>query len=297
MADKIKPDELEIEKIKLERLKVWVSVMKVLISVGIGTFGVAYINHTLQNKKLEGQMRTEEMNNLGKFLQHALNKDVDERMRFADYFAKLTISDKVRDRWKEYYQGLRDLKVEKETLIEKFGTATTEQKKVINRKLDKLRPQLESIPKEDDFVNFEKAQKLYGLGKNWKPTSYTENDFDLQHDDQVVYDKTTKLMWERSGSDAITFREAENYIDELKRTKFAGYSDWRLPTLGEAMTLLEKDKKNGNLYIDPKFDSEQIWIWTSDMYRASRAWVVYFNFGGCDFYGLGFSHHYVRAVR
>lgn len=64
------------------------------------------------------------------------------------------------------------------------------------------------------------------------------------------------------------------------------------------MSLMEPAKKNGDLYIDPVFDSTQIWIWTSDRYSVSIAWVVSFNFGYCnfvDFYSL--SHYYVRAVR
>ena len=58
-------------------------------------------------------------------------------------------------------------------------------------------------------------------------------------------------------------------------------------------------KKNINiLYIDPLFDSNQTWIWTSDPYSgaAGAQWVVNFYYGSCYIYYLDGSD-YVRAVR
>ncbi|MCH8128131.1 DUF1566 domain-containing protein [candidate division KSB1 bacterium] len=76
----------------------------------------------------------------------------------------------------------------------------------------------------------------------------------------------------------------------------ADFSDWRLPTLAEAMTLMEPVKKNEGLFIDSIFDPQQRWIWTSDKQSASGAWVVDFNFGGCTNYPLDDGND-VRAVR
>jgi len=90
--------------------------------------------------------------------------------------------------------------------------------------------------------------------------------------------------------------EKKKYVAQLNSDQFAGYNDWRLPTLEEAMSLIERTKKNGDLHIDPVFDKTQRWIWTSDLSSASRAWVVIFSYGICDdsyFYGT----YYVRAVR
>ena len=103
-------------------------------------------------------------------------------------------------------------------------------------------------------------------------------------------------MWERSGpADFKTFAGAQNYIENLNRHKFAGYSDWRLPTLEEAMSLMEPATNRG-LYIDAKFDAKQRWIWMSDIYSAGVEWVADFDLGSC--------HHrrvtdgsYVRVVR
>ncbi len=113
---------------------------------------------------------------------------------------------------------------------------------------------------------------------------------------KAVMDYATGLMWQQSGSSkSITYSDAENYIRELNAQRFAGYSDWRLPTLEEAMSLMEP-KKHGNLYIDPVFDRQQTWIWTADKESAGRAWRVYFLGGYCAHGVIGY-FLYVRAVR
>lgn len=107
-------------------------------------------------------------------------------------------------------------------------------------------------------------------------------------------------MWQQGGSaNKMKYEAAQKWIEDLNRKGYAGYSDWRLPTLEEAMSMMDPKQLNGDLYIDPKFDSRQRWIWTSDPYPGAAAqWVAYFDGGRCrnddlDFYDRG----YVRAVR
>ena len=118
--------------------------------------------------------------------------------------------------------------------------------------------------------------------------------------DKVVIDKATDLMWQQSGSeDSMGYKDAEHSIKKLNNEKFAGYSGWRLPTLEEAMSLMEQKEKNDDLYIDPVFDKHQRRIWTCDPVkdREARAWVVLFFSGGCRYdYPIGYGI-YVRAVR
>jgi len=124
------------------------------------------------------------------------------------------------------------------------------------------------------------------------------HDYEKQtlHGDKVVIDKTTGLMWQQSGSDDyITYAKARKYIDKLNTNSFAGFTDWRLPTLEEAMSLMAP-KQHGELYIDPIFDRKQSWIWTSDKYSAGAAWSVSFSHGNCGHDAL-VTNLYVRAVR
>jgi hypothetical protein len=94
----------------------------------------------------------------------------------------------------------------------------------------------------------------------------------------------------------MTYADAENYIRELNKKGVAGYNDWRLPTLEEAMSLMEPSEKHGDLYIDPVFDKTQRWIWTADKLRAGVAWVVSFGSGYCRSALVVYSFC-VRAVR
>lgn len=129
-----------------------------------------------------------------------------------------------------------------------------------------------------------------------RPQQYTENKFEVQKDGKVIYDKATGLMWQQSGSEKdMTYDETRNYIRQLNLEDFANYSDWRLPTLKEAITLLKPEKSNNGCFIDSVFDDKQSWIWTSTISGASRAWVVNFYYGNC--FNLEFFYNYVRAVR
>jgi hypothetical protein len=115
--------------------------------------------------------------------------------------------------------------------------------------------------------------------------------------DKVVFDEASGLMWQQGGSPkSMKFEAAKKWVADLNKKGYAGYHDWRLPTLEEAMSLIEPEKLHGDLYIDPIFDVQQNWIWTSDLYQgASWAWVVGFDDGRCR--SLFYGYNYVRVVR
>jgi hypothetical protein len=133
--------------------------------------------------------------------------------------------------------------------------------------------------------------------KHLRPLKYTDNEYELQSDGKVVYDKATGLMWQQSGSNSyMSFGAAKKYIVKLNSKNFAGYNNWRLPTLEEAKSLLEpKRNETNNLYIDPIFNKMQEWIWTSDQYSAWSGWVVSFSYGYC--YSIDFGSYYYNYVR
>ena len=121
--------------------------------------------------------------------------------------------------------------------------------------------------------------------------------------DKVVVDNATGLMWHQNGSDdKMDGYEAQKWIKKLNKGSwlnkggYAGYCDWRLPTVEEAASLLESNKRRNGLYIDPIFSKKQEWIWTGDRYGSEAAWHVYFYNGIVNWSYIDFSY-YVRPVR
>ncbi len=91
----------------------------------------------------------------------------------------------------------------------------------------------------------------------------------------------------------MNYGDAKLWVEQLN---FAGYSDWRLPTLEEAMSLVESKINSDGLYIDSKFDKTQQYIWTSDLVKGkSRVWIIHFLGGFCESHS--YYYYYVRAVR
>jgi len=160
-------------------------------------------------------------------------------------------------------------------------------------------PQNEQGLSAEDVKKMLKDNNLFD--SDWNPDAPGfENAFGLQtiEGQKVVIDSASGLMWQQSGSpEYFTYAKAKEYINQLNRERFAGFNNWRLPTLKEAMSLMEPDTLNGNLYIDPKFDPKQSWIWTADLGKGeSWAWVVFFFYGLCYNSHFPYSSH-VRALR
>ncbi len=161
-----------------------------------------------------------------------------------------------------------------------------------------LRPQAAPILREEEVKAMLKQHDLFD--KDWHKEGKGIPHFYLlceRQGEKLVIDYATGLTWQQSGSsNHMTYSDAEKYVRELNAKRFAGYEDWRLPTLEEAMSLMEREKKNGDLYIDPVFDRAQPWIWTADKSSGSSCWVAYFDLGGCFNLLVG-NAYYVRLVR
>jgi uncharacterized caspase-like protein len=83
------------------------------------------------------------------------------------------------------------------------------------------------------------------------------NDF-IDNGDGTLTDRVTGLMWGKDGSSKLyQYYGAEKYIFGLNNKEFAGYNDWRIPTLEELCSLLERRKNEKGLHINPLFDDRQ----------------------------------------
>ena len=153
---------------------------------------------------------------------------------------------------------------------------------------------------ENDVIKILKQYDFIDINKNPDGQGVKHDYLQEQiQGDKVVSDKTTGLMWQQSGSDStVLFKDAQSWINKINAKGYAGYKDWRLPTLEEAMSLMERSKKN-DLYINPVFDRKQYWIWTCDTEgsREARVWVVNFSYGSCGNRPFDENNSFVRAVR
>jgi hypothetical protein len=68
-------------------------------------------------------------------------------------------------------------------------------------------------------------------------------------------------------------------IEELNREGFAEHSDWRLPTLAEALSLMEKEMNAKGQHLHPAFSSDQPFIFVDTVRRPGGQWFVDFKHG------------------
>jgi molybdopterin-guanine dinucleotide biosynthesis protein len=163
-------------------------------------------------------------------------------------------------------------------------------------------PKLASLPEETPVARVSLRRKPLEIQNEMKITDMLiEYDFFersrnpqgsfknvfVDNKDGTITDRATGLIWQKSGSLSSTDnRKANEYLDELNKQRFAGYSDWRMPTIEELASLLTRNRANG-VYLDPVFSNRQVTCWTVDEREVSHpayrgAWVVDFKQGQID---------------
>ena len=82
---------------------------------------------------------------------------------------------------------------------------------------------------------------------------------------KMVFDKTTGLTWRQSESELIMHFDAidDEYLQKLNYQQDGGYNDWRLPTLEEAMSLVES-RQYDKFFVDKVFQFKYGYFWTAD---------------------------------
>lgn len=114
----------------------------------------------------------------------------------------------------------------------------------------------------------------------------------------VVVDSTNNLMWmdgEENVKLYFTHEEAEDYCTNLK---FAGYKGWRLPSLEEFETIV--DKKRHPLYINKAFKfSDNTGYWADKAHwRTFWFYADYMHFvSGTPYFDSRHKKKQVRCVR
>jgi len=118
------------------------------------------------------------------------------------------------------------------------------------------------------------------------PNGVSENIFAASQGAEVVFDKRTGLLWQKNGSsEKKEYWNAGKYIQALNSSKYAGHSDWRLPSIEELLSLMKKHPQN-DFFIDPIFSQDQTIVWSSDgapeiynFENETGAWLADFQNG------------------
>lgn len=106
------------------------------------------------------------------------------------------------------------------------------------------------------------------------------NHFIDNGDGLTATDTRTGLMWQRAGSaDIITNRHAASYCRNKNDERLAGYSDWRLPSLTEGLSLLDPQKNRWGLHLHPCFSDSQPFIFLAHRRKPGGQWYLDFNAG------------------
>jgi hypothetical protein len=196
-------------------------------------------------------------------------------------------------------------------------------KKTVSTKTNKQKPvKVEPyvVPSNDLMLSFPEPTPITIKVAN-KPSyvklSHLQQELDASASSwNCVVDRNTSLTWEKKTSDR-GMRDAENfyswynpntisnggnagaadsgkcrggidcdtnaYVKAVNEMKLCGYSDWRLPTRAELMSLVQySGKKTGKGLIDSRYfpGASSDWYWASDSDASNPryAWyVLYFN--------------------
>lgn len=97
------------------------------------------------------------------------------------------------------------------------------------------------------------------------------------HDGLTVTERVSGVMWQRGGCDITTHRHVAAYVQAQNAASFAGYSDWRLPTMEEALALLVPRQNAKGLYLHPCFSREQPFIFLADERKPGGYWFIDFK--------------------
>jgi hypothetical protein len=151
----------------------------------------------------------------------------------------------------------------------------------------------------DDMMQVVKDKGFHCPGDNVKGSFKNAFEQVTLGDVAVVIDHSTGLMWQQAEDVShFSWEEAEAHVVKMNEENLAGFSDWRIPTAEELLSLMTVSKK-GDHYIEKIFQQGPLSTWTVDVIPEAfaGAWFVDFNEGkagdGNRAAGLG----HVRLVR
>ena len=107
--------------------------------------------------------------------------------------------------------------------------------------------------------------------------------------------KLGKLMWQ--DDERVFIGDWKQAKERCERLNFAAYSDWRLPSIDELISITDKTKFSPAINSAFKYvKSDFYWSSTKFADGSSRAWFVHFKNGYADWSGIS-DRLFARCVR
>lgn len=159
---------------EITRLKIWLNFYKFIL----GTLFLGGLTLFIDSSIKKREVEIKEMELFGRYIDYALTEDVGIRKRFAEYFASVTSSKDLRDRWNAYLiivnqefkqinDSIANLTLLKNSLImelDSFRNKLTKEESqnwaLINR-IEKLKSEINTLEKNIIYLNQQRyADKL-----------------------------------------------------------------------------------------------------------------------------------------
>ena len=130
------------------------------------------------------------------------------------------------------------------------------------------------IVAEDEVAGIVKQN---GFFEKDNPDGTFQNHLVRADNREIVKDASTGLLWQRQGSEIGSLRQLQTWMAGINQEGLAGFNDWRLPTIEEALSLLRGEKGKHGSYIHPCFDFKQGYVYTADRRKPGGYWFVDFR--------------------
>ena len=142
----------------------------------------------------------------------------------------------------------------------------------------------------------EALNKLVSLSEGKQVVRTSEDGRFIDCGDGTIKDTKLRLMWQKDGSqNTMNFSDAEKHC---KESRVGGFSDWRLPSIDELESLVDRTKYKPAI-ISTLFNVKtDDWYWTGTQFAGDSgdAWIVNFYYGHV-YWSDKDSSNYVRPVR
>ena len=130
-----------------------------------------------------------------------------------------------------------------------------------------------------------KTLTSYGVAVRGRKCPAPQSRF-IDNGDGTITDTFLKVMWQKKQNERKSYNDV---LKDLPTYNFAGYNNWRLPTMHELNSIFDESFGGGNWYFDEFFEHDKLQPpilqhITSNLFKNTYVWVTNFNFGYDGYY-------------